>query len=59
MKPMIAARFVVVFAAWPALATAEGPAASPAMPPSRPVYSLTLGGRLRLCHPGPSRASAG
>jgi hypothetical protein len=52
MKPMIAALFVTVFGAWPALATAEGPAALQAMPLSQPVYTLTLGGRSACVTPG-------
>src|SRR5438128_12679862 len=62
MKPMIAALFVAVFGAWPALAAAEGPAALPAMPPSQPVYSLTLGGRdacVTPSHRGHARAEGG
>ena len=62
MKPMIAALFVAVFGAWSALATAEGPVALPAMPLSRPVYSLTLGGRsacVTPSHRGQARAEGG
>ncbi len=62
MKPMIAALFVVNFGAWPALAAADGPAAVPALPLSRPVYSLALGGRsacVTPSHRGQARAEGG
>ncbi len=62
MKPMIAALFVAVFGAWSALATAEDPVALPAMPLSRGVYSITLGGRsacVTPSHRGQARAEGG
>ena len=62
MKPMIAALFVAIFGAWSALAAAEDPVPLPAMPLSRRVYSLTLGGRSAFVtpsHRGQARAEGG
>jgi hypothetical protein len=62
MKPVIAALLAAVCGAWPALATAEDPVALPAIPRSRGVYTLTLGGRsacVTPSHRGHSRAEGG
>jgi hypothetical protein len=62
MKPMTAALFVVISSAWPALAAAQDPVDLPALPVTKPVYSITLGGRSAVVtpsHRGQARAEGG